>query len=210
MLAVPHRATSRRSARSPRQGSVAAAGNGIAAAYSRADILITLAVLDPGVGADHLSTWASEAVAVVTAGASTTVKIHATGEMIRGGQHTSCVCGSAGGGQLRREPWRGRLTSSTVGTLRARPLGAGRLTRTDYDDRRLQRRVVATWALLLLNVMPYSKVGSILPIPNAIGKVRGQAALPLALLLALSVNRRLNFARASSSAWRACWRLRPS
>lgn len=41
-------------------------------------------MLDPGVGADHLSTWANEAVAVVTAGASTTVKIHATGEMIRG------------------------------------------------------------------------------------------------------------------------------
>jgi capsular polysaccharide biosynthesis protein len=67
-----------------RRGSSAAAGNGVAAAYSGADILITLAVLDPGVGADHLSTWANEAVAVVTAGASTTVKIHATGEMIRG------------------------------------------------------------------------------------------------------------------------------
>lgn len=67
-----------------RRGSIAAAGNGVAAAYSGADILITLAVLDPGVGADHLSTWANEAVAVVTAGASTTVKIHATGEMIRG------------------------------------------------------------------------------------------------------------------------------
>ena len=67
-----------------RRGSIAAASNGIASAYAGADILITLAVLDPGVGADHLSTWASEAVAVVTAGESTTVKIHATGEMIRG------------------------------------------------------------------------------------------------------------------------------
>jgi capsular polysaccharide biosynthesis protein len=67
-----------------RRGSGAAATNGVASAYSGADILITLAVLDPGVGADHLSTWANEAVAVITAGASTTVKIHATGEMIRG------------------------------------------------------------------------------------------------------------------------------
>jgi len=70
---------------------------------------------------------------------------------------------------------------------------SGQLTRTDYDDRRLHRRVQVTWALLLLNVMPYSKIGSILPIPNAIGKVLVQAALPLALLLALSVNRRLDF-----------------
>jgi hypothetical protein len=85
------------------------------------------------------------------------------------------------------------LTSSTVGPLRSRPLGPGQLTRTDYDDRRLQRRVALTWWLLLLNVMPYSKMGSILPIPNAIGKVGVQAALPLALLLALSVNRRLDF-----------------
>lgn len=62
----------------------AAAGiEGLAAAFSKADILITLVTLDPAVGADHLSTWTNEAVAVVTAGASTTVKLHATGEMIR-------------------------------------------------------------------------------------------------------------------------------
>lgn len=85
------------------------------------------------------------------------------------------------------------MTNSTVGALRARPLGSGQLTRTDYDDRRLQRRVAITWWLLLFNVMPYSKIGSILPMPNSIGKVLGQAALPLALLLALSVNRRLDF-----------------
>jgi hypothetical protein len=67
-----------------RTGSLATAANGIAAAYTGADILITMAVLDPAVGADHLSTWTKEAVAVVTAGASTTVKLHTTGEMVRG------------------------------------------------------------------------------------------------------------------------------
>jgi hypothetical protein len=72
-------------------------------------------------------------------------------------------------------------------------LESGQLTRTDYDDHRLQRRAAATWALLLFNVMPYSKAGSILPMPNSIGKILIQAALPLALLLALSVNRRLDF-----------------
>lgn len=85
------------------------------------------------------------------------------------------------------------MTSSTAGTFRARSPGAGQLTRTDYDDRNLHRRVAATWALLLFNVMPYSSALSALPIPNSIGKLLGQAALPLAFLLALSVNRRLDF-----------------
>lgn len=67
-----------------RAASIASASDGIAMAYSGADILIALATLDPAVGADHLSTWTNEAVAVVTAGVSTTVKIHAAGEMIRG------------------------------------------------------------------------------------------------------------------------------
>jgi hypothetical protein len=85
------------------------------------------------------------------------------------------------------------LTSSATGTLRARSSGSGRLTRTDYEDRHLHRRVAVTWALLLFNVMPYSRALSALPIPNSIGKILGQAALPLALLLALSVNRRVDF-----------------
>jgi capsular polysaccharide biosynthesis protein len=67
-----------------RRGSIGTAANGLTAAYAGADIMITLAVLDPGVGADHLGTWTNEAVAVVTAGASTSVKLHATGEMVRG------------------------------------------------------------------------------------------------------------------------------
>jgi capsular polysaccharide biosynthesis protein len=66
-----------------RRGSLATAANGIEAAYAGADILIALAALDPAVGADHLSTWTNEAVAVVTAGGSTTMKLRATGEMVR-------------------------------------------------------------------------------------------------------------------------------
>ncbi|HEY0936168.1 MAG TPA: hypothetical protein VGD91_20810 [Trebonia sp.] len=64
---------------------------------------------------------------------------------------------------------------------------------TGQHERRLRRRVAATWALLLFNVMPYDKTLSIVPIPNSVGKLIGQAALPLALLLALSVNRKLQF-----------------
>ena len=52
-------------------------------ACSSADLLLTLVTLDPAVGGDHLVTWASEAIAVVTAGRSSGEKVHSAGEMIR-------------------------------------------------------------------------------------------------------------------------------
>jgi hypothetical protein len=39
--------------------------------------------LDPSLGGEHLSTWATDAVAVITAGRSSWTKIRAVGEMIR-------------------------------------------------------------------------------------------------------------------------------
>jgi len=62
----------------PAQGEAA-----LTAACAAADLLLTLAVLDPAAGADHLGTWATNAVAVVSAGASSAEKIHSIGEMIR-------------------------------------------------------------------------------------------------------------------------------
>jgi capsular polysaccharide biosynthesis protein len=53
------------------------------AAYATADLLLTLAPLDPSLGGDHLATWATGAVAMVTAGESTETRIQAVGEMIR-------------------------------------------------------------------------------------------------------------------------------
>ncbi len=53
------------------------------AAYDSADRLLTLASLDPAVGGDHLATWASAAVVVVTAGRSTATKIRAAADMVR-------------------------------------------------------------------------------------------------------------------------------
>jgi hypothetical protein len=55
----------------------------LAAACAAADYLLTLVTLDPVAGGDHLATWATEAVAVVTAGRSSSVRIHAVGEIIR-------------------------------------------------------------------------------------------------------------------------------
>jgi capsular polysaccharide biosynthesis protein len=52
-------------------------------AYASADLLLTLATLDPAFGGEYLATWATDSVAAVTAGNSTAVRIHAIGEMIR-------------------------------------------------------------------------------------------------------------------------------
>ena len=51
--------------------------------YFSADLLLSLVTLDPALGADYLPTWATGAVAVVTAGRSSWARIHAVGEMIR-------------------------------------------------------------------------------------------------------------------------------
>jgi len=48
-----------------------------------ADLLLTLATLDPAVGGDHLATWATNAVVVVSSGESSAERIHGVGEMIR-------------------------------------------------------------------------------------------------------------------------------
>jgi capsular polysaccharide biosynthesis protein len=59
------------------------AGESLAAVCRDADLVLTLTALDPASGGEYLPTWATDAVAVVTAGESTAVRIHAVGEMIR-------------------------------------------------------------------------------------------------------------------------------
>ena len=53
------------------------------AAYARANVLLTLATLDVSFGGDHLATWATDAVAFITAGRSSWTTISAVGEMVR-------------------------------------------------------------------------------------------------------------------------------
>lgn len=50
---------------------------------ARANLVLTLATLDVSFGGDHLATWATDAVAVITAGRSSWTTISAVGEMIR-------------------------------------------------------------------------------------------------------------------------------
>ena len=58
-------------------------GDDLAAAYSTADVLLTLAALDPMLGAEHLATWAADVVVIVTAGKSSWTRLRAVGEMVR-------------------------------------------------------------------------------------------------------------------------------
>lgn len=82
----------------PEQGDVAPAGpvpfgaspavpapadDALVTACSSADLLLILATLDPAMGGDYLGTWATNAVAVVTAGQASAERIHGIGEMIR-------------------------------------------------------------------------------------------------------------------------------
>jgi capsular polysaccharide biosynthesis protein len=55
----------------------------LAAAYSATSVVLTLAGADPMLGADHLVTWARDAVVMVTAGESSWTRIQAVGEMVR-------------------------------------------------------------------------------------------------------------------------------
>ena len=59
------------------------AGRELMAAYAAADLLLTVATVDPAVGADHLGTWATDTVVTVTAGQSSATRIHAAAELIR-------------------------------------------------------------------------------------------------------------------------------
>lgn len=65
------------------QGQRSAFTDAVATACAKGDILLTLVTLDPAFGGEHLATWATDAVAVVTAGESTWMKINASGEMVR-------------------------------------------------------------------------------------------------------------------------------
>jgi capsular polysaccharide biosynthesis protein len=55
----------------------------VADACASASLLLTLATVDPSLGDEHLATWATDAVAVVTAGRSSWEKVRGVAELIR-------------------------------------------------------------------------------------------------------------------------------
>jgi O-antigen ligase len=59
------------------------------------------------------------------------------------------------------------------------------------NDRIIRRRVYLTWGLLYFNTLTFFPGVSFIGIPSSIGKGIAQAVLPVALLLALSLNRKV-------------------
>ncbi|MGH9092927.1 MAG: O-antigen ligase family protein [Acidimicrobiales bacterium] len=59
------------------------------------------------------------------------------------------------------------------------------------SDAAVARRIGWIWGLLFLNVLPYSQKSALVPMPTSVGKVITQGALGVALVLALTLNRRL-------------------
>ena len=57
-------------------------------------------------------------------------------------------------------------------------------------ERRVRRRVGIAWGLLVFNVLTFAPGISVIPIPSMAGKAATQGSLILALLVALSANRR--------------------
>ena len=82
------------------------------------------------------------------------------------------------------------MSSSSVAVFRARR-GVERLTVAEADERWVQSRVFIAWSLLFLNVLAFSPGLTILHIPRTVGQVLTQGALPTALIVALTVNRRV-------------------
>jgi hypothetical protein len=76
-------------------------------------------------------------------------------------------------------------------TLHRRP-GVTPLDPAEARDRSIRRRVGAAWALLFFNTLTYVPTG-ILHLPSHVGKALPQSALPVALLIALTVNPRIRF-----------------
>jgi hypothetical protein len=92
---------------------------------------------------------------------------------------------------------RGRARTGDVGGVHSRMSASAAVLRRDIGlrgsvlagERSRHRAVGVVWGLLFLNALVF--YGSALHIPSAIGKAVTQGALPLALLVALAINRRL-------------------
>jgi hypothetical protein len=79
------------------------------------------------------------------------------------------------------------VSASSVAALR--PGRGVPLPAAEARDRSVRRRVGIVWGLLVLNVMGYT--GALVHIPGAVGKLITQGALPVAILVALTINRKI-------------------
>jgi hypothetical protein len=92
----------------------------------------------------------------------------------------------------QRQRWLGRSgirepMTSYATALRRHP-AATALNPAEALDRSVRRRINAAWGLLYLNTMTFVAGTSILHLPSKVGKGFAQGALPLAILVLLTVN----------------------
>ena len=80
--------------------------------------------------------------------------------------------------------------SSSVTAVRPRR-GVRLAAPAQASEHRIRRRLYVAYGLLFFNTMTFYPGVSFIHIPSAVGKGLAQAALPVALLMALSVNRRV-------------------
>jgi hypothetical protein len=66
--------------------------------------------------------------------------------------------------------------------------GAAVLDPAEARERSVRRRISVAWGLLYLNTMTFVANTSVVPIPSKVGKAIAQGALPLAILVLLTVN----------------------
>ncbi len=77
--------------------------------------------------------------------------------------------------------------STSVAALR--PGRGVPLPEAEARERSVRRRVGLVWGLLVLNVVGYT--GALVHVPGAFGKALTQGALPVAILVALTINRKI-------------------
>lgn len=86
------------------------------------------------------------------------------------------------------------MTFSSVAALRSRPFSRAKgLVGVAARDRWIEHRVWAAWGFLTFNVMTFSPRQSVLPISQSAGRIITQGSLLVALILAMSCNRKLAF-----------------
>jgi hypothetical protein len=88
---------------------------------------------------------------------------------------------------VAQHPRRGVRSSAPADSLAATEL----LVPAQSRERSVQRRVGLAWGLLFLNVLTFDPHQSVFPIPNTLGKLITQGSLPLAIVMALTVNRKV-------------------
>ena len=84
------------------------------------------------------------------------------------------------------------MSSPSIVMLRPRSrVRVGAQTPAQAHERWAVRKVGIAWGLLVLNVLTFTPGLSVLPMPGTVGKLITQGSLPVALLVALTANRRV-------------------